>query len=73
MGYDNMLVLAEAIKRAGATGKITRASVRDALFTIKDFPGGTGQITILPNGDVKRPLPFVQLNDGKLALDFVIE
>lgn len=73
MGYDNMLVLAEAIKRAGAKGKITRESVRDALFTIKDFPGGTGQITILPNGDVKRPLPFVQLNNGKLSLDFVIE
>jgi branched-chain amino acid transport system substrate-binding protein len=73
MGYDNMLVLAEAIKRASAKGKITRETVRDAIFTIKDFQGGTGPITILPNGDVKRPLPFVQLNDGKLALDFVIE
>jgi branched-chain amino acid transport system substrate-binding protein len=73
MGYDNMLVLAEAIKRAAAKGKVTRESVRDAIFTIKDFQGGTGPITILPNGDVKRPLPFVQLNDGKLTLDFVIE
>jgi branched-chain amino acid transport system substrate-binding protein len=73
MGYDNMLVLAEAIKRAAAKGKITRESVRDAVFTIKDFPGGTGPITILSNGDVKRPLPFVQLVDGKLKLDFVVQ
>jgi len=73
MGYDNMLVLAEAIKRASAKGNITRESVRDAIFTIKDFQGGTGPISILPNGDVKRPLPFVQLNNGKLALDFLIE
>jgi len=73
MGYDNMLVLAEAIKRAAAKGKITRESVREAVFTIKDFPGGTGPITILPNGDVRRPLPFVQLMDGKLTLDFVVQ
>ncbi|MGE0853425.1 MAG: ABC transporter substrate-binding protein [Hyphomicrobiaceae bacterium] len=73
IGHDNMLVLAEAIKRAAAGGKITRQSVRDAIFTIKDFPGGTGPITILPNGDVKRPLPFVQLVDGKLQLDFVVQ
>lgn len=30
-------------------------------------------ITILPNGDVKRPLPFVQLVDGKLKLDFIVQ
>ena len=73
MGYDNMLVLAEAIKRAAAAGKLTRAGVRDAVFTIKDLPGGTGPITMLENGDVKRPLPFVQLVDGKLKLDFLVE
>ena len=73
MGYDAILVMAEAIKRAAAAGKVTRESLRDALFTIKDFQGGTGPITILANGDVKRPLPFVQLLGGKLKLDFVVE
>jgi branched-chain amino acid transport system substrate-binding protein len=72
MGYDAMLIMAEAVKRAAAKGKVTRQSLRDAVFTIQDYPGATGQITILPNGDVKRPLPFVQLKGGKLTLDFVV-
>jgi branched-chain amino acid transport system substrate-binding protein len=72
MGYDAMLVMAEAVKRAAAKGKVTRQSLRDAVFTIQDYPGATGPITILPNGDVKRPLPFVQLKGGKLTLDFVV-
>lgn len=73
MGYDTMLVIGEALKRASQKGKITRTSIRDAVFTIADFPGATGPITILPNGDVKRPLPFVQLKGGKLALDFLLQ
>jgi branched-chain amino acid transport system substrate-binding protein len=73
MGYDAMLVMAEAAKRAAAAGKVTRQSLRDALFTVKEFPGATGPITILPNGDVQRPLPFVQLSGGKLTLDFVVK
>lgn len=73
MGYDAMMVLGETLKRAAASGTPTRQSVRDALFTIKDFPGATGNISILENGDVERPMPFVQLNGGKLALDFVAD
>lgn len=73
MGYDTMLVLIEAVKKAGAAGKITRASIRDAFFKIADLPVASGNVTILPNGDVKRPLPFVQLKDGKLKLDFLLD
>jgi branched-chain amino acid transport system substrate-binding protein len=73
MGYDAMLVMGEAMKRAAEKGRLTKESLRDALYTVKDFPGGTGPITILANGDVERPLPFVQLKDGKLGLDFVVK
>lgn len=73
MGYDAMMVMAEAIKQAAEAGEVTRESIRDAIFTVSNFEGGTGTISILPNGDVKRPLPFVQLVDGELTLDFVLE
>jgi branched-chain amino acid transport system substrate-binding protein len=73
MGYDAMMVMMESLKRASAKGKLGKEALRDAFYTIKDFPGATGPITILANGDVERPLPFVQLKGGKLALDFVVK
>ena len=73
MGYDAAYVLAESIKRAQASGKVTPKSIRDAIFTIKDYPGATGPITILPNGDAQRPLPFVRLEGKDLKLDYLLK
>jgi branched-chain amino acid transport system substrate-binding protein len=73
MGYDVAYVLVEAIRRAASSGPVTSKSIRDALLTIKDFPGATGAITMLPNGDVQRPLPFVQLVGGTLKLDTLLQ
>lgn len=73
MGYDAAYVLAEAIKRAQATGKVTPKSIRDGIFATKDYSGATGPITILPNGDAKRPLPFVQAEGKTLKLDFLLQ
>lgn len=73
MGYDVTMVLAESIKRAAAKGKLSPEGIRDAILTIKDYDGATGPITILPNGDVERPLPFVQLVGGELRLDFLMK
>ena len=73
MGYDGMYVMADAIRRAKAVGKLTPEGIRDALLATKDFSGATGTISILPNGDVQRPLPFVQLVNGELKLDFLIK
>ena len=73
MGYDAAYVLAESIKRAQASGKVTPKAIRDAIFTIKDYPGATGPITILPNGDAQRPLPFVRLEGKDLKLDYLLQ
>ena len=43
MGYDAMIVLADAIKRAGS---IDKKAIRDALATLKDFPAVTGNLTM---------------------------
>lgn len=73
MGYDVMSVLAAALKRAGGDRSVpSRKAVRDAVYQTENFPGATGPITILPTGDVKRPLPFVQLRGETLALDFLM-
>ncbi len=42
-GYDAMMILADAIRRAGSTD---RQKVRDALAQTKDFDAVTGKITI---------------------------
>ncbi len=73
MGYDGMYVLADAIKRADAAGKLNPEGIRDALLGTKEFSGATGAITVLPNGDVQRPLPFVKLTNGELKLDFLMK
>ena len=48
MGYDAVMVLADAIRRAGTTD---RARVRDALAATRDFPGVAGPITFDSQGD----------------------
>lgn len=73
MGYDVMHLVADAIVRAKESGELSRQSVRDAIYATKDYPGATGSITILENGDVQRPLPFFQLQGGVPTLDHVIE
>jgi len=73
MGYDSAYVLAQAIKRAKDAGEVTRQSVRDQIYATKDFQGATGSITILPNGDSLRPLPFVRLEGKELVLDDLLQ
>jgi branched-chain amino acid transport system substrate-binding protein len=73
MGYDTAYVMAAAIKHAQGTGKVTPKTIRDGIYSIKDYPGATGPITILPNGDAKRPLPFVRLEGGVLKLDHLLQ
>lgn len=73
MGYDGIYILADAIKRAAAVGNTSSDAIRDALLATKDYNGATGTITILPNGDVQRPLPFVQLRGDTLKLDFLMK
>lgn len=45
--YDGMRLLADAIRRGGAT----REGIRSALAATKDFDGVTGKISFMPSGD----------------------
>lgn len=65
-GYDGILMLADAIRRAGsADPRVFRA----ALAQTKNFPGISGTITIRPNREpVKSPLCLLEVKGGKYVL-----
>lgn len=62
LGYDAALILADAMKRAGATDG---AKLRDAIAATKDFSGITGKITINGERNAEKPLTILQIVDGK--------
>jgi branched-chain amino acid transport system substrate-binding protein len=59
-GYDALRIIAEAIKKNGAT----REGINKYLTTLKDFPGVIGTITFDQNGDVKIPLKLFMIKGG---------
>ena len=62
LGYDSVMLLADAIKRAGSTDG---AKVRDALAATKDYQGVTGQTSINAQRDATKPAVILQVKDGK--------
>lgn len=52
LAYDGMLLLADALKRAGAN--LSHAAIRDTLAQTKNFSGITGFITIDENRNAKK-------------------
>ncbi|HAA02376.1 MAG TPA: ethanolamine utilization protein EutJ [Syntrophobacteraceae bacterium] len=60
--YDAMMLLADAIQRAGCRD---RATIREALANTRDFEGATGILTFDSNRNpVHRSLHIVQFADG---------
>jgi len=62
LGYDSALILADAMKRAGATDG---AKVRDAIAATKDFHGASGTITIDENRNASKPAVIVTIKNGQ--------
>jgi branched-chain amino acid transport system substrate-binding protein len=63
--YDSMMILADAIRRAGTTD---RAAIRDALAETKNFPGITGSITFTEVGDVVRKYKIMVVENGQWVI-----
>jgi branched-chain amino acid transport system substrate-binding protein len=61
LGYDSVMVLADAIKRAGTTDG---PKVRDAIAATKDFDGVTGKTTINEQRDATKPAVILQVKNG---------
>jgi branched-chain amino acid transport system substrate-binding protein len=62
LGYDSMMLLADAIKRAGS---VNATKLREAIATTKDFPGVTGKITINPQRNADKPAVILEIKGGK--------
>jgi len=61
LGYDSLMLLADAIKRAGTT---EGTKVREALAATKDFHGATGNITIDPARNASKPAVILTITNG---------
>ena len=65
LAYDAMMLLADAIERAGGTES---AAIRDALAATADFPGLAGTITFTANGDAKKSYRKLQIQDSEFVV-----
>ncbi len=70
LGYDSMIVLADAIKRAGST---EGPKLRDALAATKGVKGVTGSTTIDQNRDATKPATVITIKNGKFEYVETIE
>jgi branched-chain amino acid transport system substrate-binding protein len=61
LAYDAVMVLAEAIARAGATDG---PKLRDALAATRNFPGVTGRTTIDEERNASKPAVILAVKDG---------
>ncbi len=65
-GYDAVMLLADAMKRAKSTDPKV---FKDALAKTKNFEGVSGTITIRPNREpIKSPLALLEVKGGKYVL-----
>jgi branched-chain amino acid transport system substrate-binding protein len=64
LGYDSVMVLADAIKRAGTTES---AKLRDAIAATKDFPGVTGKTTLDEHRNATKSAVILTIKDGKFV------
>lgn len=62
LGYDSVLVLADAIKRAGSAEP---KAIRDALAATKDFAAVTGRITIDAQRNASKSAVILTVKNGQ--------
>jgi branched-chain amino acid transport system substrate-binding protein len=62
LGYDSAMVLADAMKRAGATDP---AKVRDALAATKDYEGVTGKTAMDAQRNATKAAVIIAVKNGK--------
>lgn len=65
-GYDAMMILADAIKRAGS---IERKKVRDALAATKDYEAVTGKITIDGDRNANKSAVVLKIKGAEFAFE----
>ena len=62
LGYDSAMILADAIKRAGAT---EGPKLKEAIAATKNFPAVTGNITLNAQRNADKPAVMLVVKEGK--------
>lgn len=62
LAYDSLLLLADAIRRAGS---VEGPKLRDALAATKDFPGVTGRTSIDAQRNATKPAVILAVREGR--------
>jgi len=63
LGFDTMNILLNAICRAG----LNRGKIRDALYSLENYRGVTGEMTFDPNAKNVAPLYLGKVKNGKFS------
>jgi len=63
LGYDTVMLLVDAITRAGTTAE---PALRNALAATKDFPGVTGATTMDAQRNAAKPAVIVTVKNGRI-------
>jgi branched-chain amino acid transport system substrate-binding protein len=64
LGYDAMLMMADAIRRAGST---EGTKIRDALAATKNFAGVSGKISIDASRNAQKSIVVLKIANGKFT------
>jgi branched-chain amino acid transport system substrate-binding protein len=64
--YDAINIVLQAIQNAGLTGNLQkdRDAVKDAMASLKNYAGITGNMNFTPNGDPEKDAVVVQISDA---------
>lgn len=62
LGYDSVMVLVEAMKRAGSTDG---PALREQIAATRDFQGATGATTLNAERDASKPAVIITVKDGE--------
>jgi branched-chain amino acid transport system substrate-binding protein len=69
LGYDGVMVIADAIKRAG---KVEGPAIRDALATTKDYEAVTGKITMDKDRNPEKSVVVLKIDGGKAKYEALV-
>jgi len=70
LGYDAMMIVADAIKRGGAA---ERDKIKEALAQTKDYPAVTGDITIDANRNATKPAVVLEIQGAEFVYKKTIQ
>jgi branched-chain amino acid transport system substrate-binding protein len=69
LGYDGVMVIADAIKRAGSAAP---AALRDALAATKAYEAVTGKITMDKDRNPEKSVVVLKIDGGKAKYESLV-